>query len=133
MSQENVEVVRSFFEAWNADDFNTARELCDLELEIDRSSSIGPEARIYRGIEETERFWHDWRTTWEVWHSDIAEYIDAGDDVVVLGRAYGRGRDGGVPVEANISQVLTVHQGRIVRSRLFQTRSEALEAAGLSE
>jgi ketosteroid isomerase-like protein len=133
MSRENVEVVRRFFEAWNGKDFDAARELCDREIELDRSRSISPEARIYRGIDEAERFWHDWRATWEAWSSDIAEYIDAGDDVVALGRGYGRGRDGGVPVEANISQVFTVRRGRIVRTRIFQTRSEALEAVGLRE
>jgi ketosteroid isomerase-like protein len=133
MSQENVEIVRRFFDAWNANDVVAARELFDPEVVIDRSRSIGSDARVYRGRDEAEHLWRDWHATWEVWRSDIAEYIDAGDDVVVLGRGVGRGRDGGVPVEANISQVFTVHRGRIVRGCLFQTRTEALEAVGLSE
>jgi ketosteroid isomerase-like protein len=133
MSQENVEIVRRFFDAWNADDFASARDLCDPGIVIDRSRSIGPDARVYRGRDEAAQVWRDWQATWEAWRSDIAEYIDAGDDVVVLGRGFGRGRDGGVPVEANISQVFTVDRGRIIRSCLFQTRTEALEAAGLSE
>jgi ketosteroid isomerase-like protein len=133
MSQENVEIARRFFDAWNADDFAAAWELCDPEVVIDRSRSIGPDPRVYRGRDEAEHMWRDWRATWKVWRSEISEYIDAGDHVVVFGRGFGRGRDGGVPVEANISQVITVQQGRIVRGCLFQTRAEALEAAGLSE
>jgi ketosteroid isomerase-like protein len=125
--------VRTFFDAWNADDFAAAWELCDPGIEIDRSRSIGPDARVYRGRDEAAQLWRDWRSTWEVWRSEITECIDAGNHVVVFGRGIGRGRDGGVPVEANISQVFTVDRGRIIRGCLFQTRTEALEAVGLSE
>ena len=77
--------------------------------------------------------WRDWRATWEVWRWEISGVHRCGRSRRRVRRGFGRGRDGGVPVEANISQVTTVHRGRIVHYTLFQTRSEALEAVGLSE
>jgi ketosteroid isomerase-like protein len=132
MSQENVEIVRRIFDAWNQGDFDAAWSVCDPDLVIDRSRSL-VDSRIYRGTEEVEQFWSDWRDTWESACWEIDEYIEAGDDVVVLGRFYGRGAESGVAVEANVTQVMTVRNGKLVRGVLFQSRSDALEAAGLRD
>jgi ketosteroid isomerase-like protein len=53
--------------------------------------------------------------------------------VVVLGRFHGRGIESGVTVEANVAQLMTVRDGKLVRGVLFQNRSDALEAAGLGQ
>ena len=39
----------------------------------------------------------------------------------------------GAEVEANVSQVFTFRNGKLVRAKLFQNRQDALEAAGLEE
>jgi uncharacterized protein len=132
MSRENVEVVRGIFDAWNRSDFDAAWALCDPRLVIDRSRSLA-DARIYRGTDEVARFWADWRGTWATTNWEIDELVDAGDDVVVLGRFHGRGLESGAVVEANVAQLMTVRDGKLVRGVLFQSRSDALEAAGLSE
>jgi ketosteroid isomerase-like protein len=41
MSRENVEVVRAFFEAWNAGDMDAVREMHDPDV-ILRTVRIGP-------------------------------------------------------------------------------------------
>ena len=61
------------------------------------------------------------------------EYIDAGDSVVVAFRWWGRGKSSGVPVESDFFGVHDLRDGKIVRFRQYDTRAEALEAAGLSE
>src|SRR5262245_53861096 len=132
MSEGNVEVVRGIFDAWNRGDFEAAWGLCDPQLAIDRSRSR-VDSRIYRGTEEVEQFWSDWRNTWASARWEIDEYIQAGDEVVVLGRFYGRGAESGAAVEANVTQVMTVRNGKLIRGVLFQSRSEALQAAGLTE
>jgi uncharacterized protein len=133
MSQENVEIVKCLYDAFNREDFDAGKALCDPELVIDRSNSIGPEARIYRGHPGLEQFWNDWKRAWADTRWEIDECIANGDDVVVLGRLYARGATSGVSVEANVSQVLVVRDGKVLASKLFQSRSEALEAAGLRE
>jgi ketosteroid isomerase-like protein len=132
MSQENMEVVRKLFASWNREDFDEAWSLCDTDLEIDRSRSL-VDARVYRGTEDVRQFWDEWRSTWATARWEIDELIDTGDDVVVLGRFYGRGAESGATVEANVSQLMTVRNGKLVRGVLFQSRTDALEAAGLTE
>lgn len=132
MSEENVEVVRKIFNAWNRSDFDAAWAFCDSGLVIDRSRSR-LDQRVYRGADEVARFWSDWRATWATTHWEIDELIDADDDVVVLGRFQGRGVESGAEVEANVAQLMTVRDGKLVKGVLFQSRTDALEAAGLSE
>jgi ketosteroid isomerase-like protein len=133
MSQENVVIVKRLYDAFNRDDFDAGVALCDSEVVIDRSNSVGPDARIYRGHPGLEEFWNEWKRAWADSHWEIDECIDSGDNVVVLGRLYARGAASGASVEANVSQVVVVRGGKVLSSKLFQSRSEALEAAGLRE
>jgi ketosteroid isomerase-like protein len=132
MPEENVEIVRRLFDAWNRSDFDAGLALCDSDVVIDRSRSL-LDARVYRGIDEVAGFTADWTATWATTQWEIDKLIDAGDDVVVLGRFHGRGVKSGAAVEATFAQVMTVRDGKLVRGVLFQTRADALEAAGLSE
>jgi ketosteroid isomerase-like protein len=133
MSQENVEVVKRLYDAFNRDDFDAGLALCDSEVVIDRSNSIGPDAQTYRGHPGLEQFWSEWKRAWADTRWEIDECIDNGGNVVVLGRLYARGAASGVSVEANVSQVVVVRGGKVLSSKLFQSRSDALEAAGLPE
>ena len=133
MSQEKVEIVKRLYGAFNRDDFDAGLALCDSEVVIDRSNSIGPDARVYRGHPGLEEFWNEWKRAWADARWEIDECIDNVDNVVVLGRLYARGAASGASVEANVSQVVVIRGGNVLSSKLFQSRSEALEAAGLSE
>ena len=133
MSQENVEVVKRLYDAFNRNDFDAGLALCDSEVVIDRSNSIGPDARVYRGHPGLEEFWNEWKRAWADTRWEIDECIDNGDNVVVLGRLYASGAASGASVEANVSQVVVVRDGKVLSSKLFQSRSKALQAAGLQE
>jgi ketosteroid isomerase-like protein len=61
------------------------------------------------------------------------EHIDAGDQVVTRVRHKSRGAGSGVPVETDIWYVWTIRGGKTVQVDIFNERSQALEAAGLSE
>ena len=55
MSQENVEIVRAFFETWNAGDMDAFRELYDPDV-IVRTAEGWPESGPYVGRESYMRF-----------------------------------------------------------------------------
>jgi ketosteroid isomerase-like protein len=59
--------------------------------------------------------------------------IDRGDEVVVIIHERARLRDSDTVLDRDLAHVWTVRDGRGVRFRVFKTRAEALEAAGLSE
>ena len=64
----------------------------------------------------------------------IEEVIDGGDHVVTAVRISGRRRGSGVEVEMQVFHVWTLREGKVTRlTGGYRERSEALEAAGLSE
>jgi ketosteroid isomerase-like protein len=63
----------------------------------------------------------------------VEEIIDAGDQVVVVAHHQGRGRASGVDVDTRFYEVYTLREGKVSRVDEYTDRTEALEAAGLSE
>jgi len=132
MSQENVEVVRRHVEAWNGCDLTTWLDTFRSDAEIDWSRSRGPHKGVYRGHGEREVFWDAFWSTFEDIRLEVHGFTEVGSEVVVPNTAHMRGRQG-IEVIARSTLVFTVENGRITRERLFQERTDALEAVGLSE
>jgi ketosteroid isomerase-like protein len=73
------------------------------------------------------------RDAWSVWRFEPDRFFDAGDRVVVFIRVIAMGMASGVPVELADGHVLTIRDGRIISTRVYRDRADALKAAGLSE
>jgi ketosteroid isomerase-like protein len=74
----------------------------------------------------------DWFSRFRDYRFEV-EAIAWGDRVVVVTTHEAKGRTSGVPIREQTAQVMTVRDCKIVRQDFFGERSEALEAAGLSE
>ena len=61
-----------------------------------------------------------------------SEFIDAGEHVVVVGRVTATGRDSGVNVDRQDGIVYEMRDGKMSRVDYFNSRAQAVEAAGLS-
>ena len=135
MSQENVEVVRSVFDAVARRDGAAVLALYDEDFEWDFSRVPWGEVegRVHRGRDALQRVYREWQLVWEDYEETLNELIDAGDSVISVTTGRGRGRASGVEVEVTTSGVWTVRDGKVVRSVWFPTRREALEAVGLPE
>jgi ketosteroid isomerase-like protein len=137
MSQENVEVVRRVYEASARRDSATVLALYDRDCELDNTRGAFGDVTgrgVYRGHEEIRRGFRELFEAWENYENECEELIDAGDQVISVSSARGRGRASGLEVEwKHEAGVWTVREGRIVRVVWFPTREEALEAAGLAE
>jgi ketosteroid isomerase-like protein len=132
MSQANVELARRGVEAFVAGDWEAWFEGFDPEIEWEETPSLGPDASIYRGIDEVRGAVESWIAMWTEYTFEAREYRDAGDEVVVLVQERGRSRTG-VNVERELGEILTIRDGRLIRVRLYGSWAEALEAAGLRE
>jgi ketosteroid isomerase-like protein len=131
MSEENVEIVRALFEAWNAADIDTSRELYDPDV-IVRTVEDWPEPGPHVGREAAMRFHEQLRDTWNAnTVVPIGDFIDAGDRVAV--RYIWRGEGHGPELNMELTLVFTIRNGRIVFQEFFWDHAEALEAAGLRE
>jgi ketosteroid isomerase-like protein len=132
VSQENVEVVRRFIDAFNRRDLDAASRYFDPEVEVDWSRSHGVEAGIYRGEEAVRGFWSTFFDVFDEVTVAPEEFIELGDRVLVPNRTHLRGRDG-IEVQARSAVVHTVRRGRILEWTLYQEKAAALEAVGLRE
>ena len=131
MSQENVEIVRRAYEAWNAGDINAWGESFDPEIEA-YDHDI-PDAGEYRGLEGRIRWQADWERSWQSWRWEPEEFIDAGERVIAVLHVHAKGRQSGVDVERIDGAVWTLRNGRCVRLDYYGSKEQALEAVGLSE
>jgi ketosteroid isomerase-like protein len=129
MSQENVETVRKFYERILRGDNAAALACLAPDVDYGRRSGKTAGARVGGGSGAVG----GWLNDWEEIETVAEEFIDAGDHVVVTVHESGRGRGSGIEIDGRYFNVLTVRNGKIVRKVEFTQRSEALEAAGLSE
>ena len=131
MSQENVEVVRRVFAAWNAGDMDGVRDLHDPEV-IVRSAKEWPEPGPFVGREAVMREFENNRETWDGDALEpIGDFVDAGDRVLVRFAWHAAVR--GPEVNVEMTYVATVRKGKIFNIEFFFDHADALEAAGLSE
>ena len=131
MSQENVAVVRTFFEAWNARDMDAIRALYDSDAVV-RPPEGWPEPGPFVGREEVMRQFQQMRDTWVADTGEpLSDFIDAADRVVVRTAWRGAGRGPESSMEFTI--IFSVRKGRIVYQETYWNHAEVLEMLGLSE
>ena len=130
VSEENVETVRRIFELVNQGAFDELAAFTPADFELDLSRSRGLNTRVYRA-EESSRLWEGLTEAWAEYEFFETEMIDAGDIVVRVGGLRGRGKGSGLEVEAEGASVWSFRDGSLISGALFQSRAEALEAAGL--
>jgi ketosteroid isomerase-like protein len=131
MSQENVEIVRRAYQAWNAGDLTALRDLYDPDVVMhhvegwpEPGPSLGRDA-VLREIEQLR----------EAWEGDtlepVTDFIAAPDRVIVRDLWHGTGR--GPDADMEFARVFTLREKKIVCIEIFWDHAEALEAAGLAE
>jgi ketosteroid isomerase-like protein len=131
MSQENVEIVREFFDRFGSDFW---REHVAEDVVWDTSAvSYAGISGVYRGHAGVEQFFRNWLGPWESPTVELLEVIDAGDSVFTVMRWRARGRGSGVEVQRDFFGIYAFRDGVVVGFRQAETRAEALEAAGLKE
>ncbi len=132
MSQENVEIVRRGYDAFNRGDIEGVIETVGSEVRWDMSERVFNPA-VYEGHDGIRRFVKEIDEVWEDFRLEPLEFIDAGDKVVVSHLIHGSGKGSGVDVELPSTSVYTLRGSKVIESRMYRDHAEALEAAGLSE
>lgn len=132
MSQGNVEIVRRSIDAYESGDIEAALAAYDVETVFD-VSSVRPEGGVFRGRDGVEKAILAWVGGWADYRFEVKEITDKGDRVLAIIREFGRGEESGVEIDQHTFWVNTMRNGRIVHTKLFIDRDQALEAAGLSE
>ena len=134
MSQENVEMVRRSTDAYNRRDLDGMLETWAQDAVLDWSNAHAFDAGIYRGHGEIRAYTEAFLATWDEVRLEIVDGpIEVEEGLLVTENvAYLRGRDG-IEVQARSAWLHTFRNGEQTSLTLYQTKQEALEAAGLRE
>ncbi len=132
MTQENVEIVRRSIAAYNRGDLDGVVESWAPDAVLDWSRSHGIEAGIYRGRAEIKEYMQRFLDSFEEVRLQIENSVEVENGLLVENVAYFRGRDG-IEVQARSAWLIAIRDGQQTSLTLYQTKQDALEAAGLSE
>jgi ketosteroid isomerase-like protein len=134
MSQENVEVIREWWSAWNGDPADLG-DTSWVDVEVVYVDDILPDhvGETYHGLEGIRKAWTLALEPWENPEYELEWVRDAGDEVVSCHRGRGRGKESGIDVEFRFAYVWRFREGKLVHLKSYGDVREALEAAGLRE
>jgi len=129
MSQENVDLARRGFEAWDQGDLGKVLSLVHQDVVCRQVGQI--DSRAYHGPSGFVEFIGQWLEPYEEFELHPSEYIDAGDTVVVEVPEEGRLAGSSQPITGTFWFVITARDGKMARLDIYRERGPALEAAGL--
>jgi ketosteroid isomerase-like protein len=89
-----------------------------------------PEVVTYHGPDEVRRFLGEWSGSFDDFGFEAENAIEVGDAVVFELHQWGRGKETGAAVENRSWQVMTFRDGKVVHCRGYESKPDALAAAG---
>jgi ketosteroid isomerase-like protein len=134
MSQENVEIVRPMYGAFNRRDWDAMFRRTDPEFAFTyRNPGLTPDAGTRRGRDEVVAFAEEYGGAFDrlIWEPE--EFFEREDRVVALVNVHSRPRGGDVDLVVQNGHLWTLHGGVVLSCESFPIPESALEAAGLSE
>jgi ketosteroid isomerase-like protein len=133
MSQANVEVVRGVYDAFARRDNAAAFAAYVPDIELDfRAGSIDAPI-VYHGHDGVRAAFRNWLAPFRDFEFQPGEVRDFKDHVLVTVYEHGIGRASGVAVDRRHYALWTLHDGTIVRLRVYVDQGAALKAVGLAE
>jgi ketosteroid isomerase-like protein len=136
MSQENVEVVRRFFESIGRAGeapLGLMQRLAHEDV-VYVEDPKWPGADTYRGQEAVAKCWSSYdEVMGEAVAVSVTDVRDAGGQIVAIVRVSGRTRESGVPFDHTWGYVCRMEDRTLSYFRAYFNPDEALKAAGLRE
>ena len=132
MSRENVETLRSAYEAISRGDWDAVIEVAEPDFELVPPSQ-SPSSAPLRGMEETRAWFTDQREAVGDLSIEVENLIEVEALIVALIRLRVRPHGADADLELRIAHLWTLRDGRLIRCEVFPEREKAFEAAGLRE
>jgi ketosteroid isomerase-like protein len=133
MSQENVEIVRRAVGSFNRGDLEAALDDWAPDAVWDWSNSHGFDAGVFRGHNQIRGFWQQFLDTFDELRFELDEIVEVEEGLLIAENVgYVQGRDG-IEAQARSAWLIRAESGQITSLTMYQSKQEALEAAGLRE
>ena len=130
----NLEIVQRSYVAFVRGDMDAV--LADMDEGIEWQQAQGlPHGGIYRGITEVRRNVFDPldRDWWSEFSAEPDELLDAGDEIVALGRYRGVAKETGKVLDVPFVHVWSLRDGKAWRFRQFLDSAGWIEALAPSD
>ena len=131
MTAENVEIVRSIYEAFNRRDWDSAFH--DQQPQVELILPPGPSASPLQGREQVQAYWEDLGAAFDQAIAEPEEVLESGDEVVAVVKIRARPKGSSAEIEIRTGHLWTFRAGKAASMRLFPKPEDALAAAGLRE
>lgn len=123
---DSLELVRSGYDAFAQGDVPKVLELLSVRVSWDVTPVL-PEGGSWRGRDGVAEFFERFGSLWADLTLDAEEWVDDGQNVVVVGRAAGRLRaQDNAPAGYEFVHLFTVSEGEIARFRAWADPDEEL-------
>ena len=114
MSEQNIELAREGYEAWNRGDVDWLLEHMTEDVEVKPLRGVGDFEEVYSGHEGWKKFWDGWREAWSSIEIRVERMQDMADHgVLALLTFEGVGRKSGAAVSMAVSHWLTFRDGQM--------------------
>ena len=132
MSEENIEIVRAIYRAWESGSPRDSGLLADEIEWVHDKQAVEPGTR--KGADAFSDAAETVTSTFEGARVEFERFIDAGEDqVLVIGMLRGVGQGSGVDVGRRQGYLWTIRDGKAVRFQWFNDPAEAMAAAGVED
>jgi ketosteroid isomerase-like protein len=131
MSQLNLDVVRSMYEAFDRGDPDGALAHFHPDVVLDATARL--DGGVAHGRKQLNSTIGRWLAAFEEWREEIEEMRDLGSLVFVVATQRGRGKGSGIEVEARYALLYEVRGAKIVRMTMFTDPADALAEASAQE
>src|SRR6188472_2229638 len=132
MSQENVEAIRSMFEAWTSGDLSAGADYLDEHVVfVARPDFL--EFGVFYGPDGIKTYMRRFLEQWERVTLEAEQIEAVGDTVLVHVVQHGKGKASGVEGDQRYFMLFTFRGRKIVRWEIVFHENEALGAVGRSE
>jgi ketosteroid isomerase-like protein len=138
MSRENVELVRAavggpvfdMLRMFGGEEIPPEIDVGIFDPDLEVSFQPRVDEQTYDGIDGLVEGWREWLSAWSSYEAHMEEWVDAGDNVVMLVRLRGETKHDNVVIEQPAAVVYTLEDGKVVRLAFHLDRRQALEEAG---
>ena len=133
MSQDNVEIVQRWVEAYNRREVERLLDVSHPEVEFRSVFAALESSGVFRGREGALEYFREIDSAYDDFVLVPLEFLDTAEQVLLAAEAKWRGKESGAVGSTPVWLAFWLRTGKVLHEQTFTDRTEAREAVGLSE
>jgi uncharacterized protein len=128
MTPSNVDLLRGIYAEWGRGNWRPNFDVYHPRMVWGWSDEFPGLGGVYLDREDPNPRLRSWLSGWDCWRAEADDFLEFGDQVVVLATYHGRGKGSGVEIRQQGAHVFQLRDGKVVRLEIFVTRERAIES-----